>query len=179
MQRQGYPSLDQAWGAVVRAHFVPFGDGVVIDPARRVAVTHHRGSRRSLCEPITQSLGWAVIDSKTSGALVVRGVRRSQVSGNHGVGQSRCRAITVSGNHGVGQSRCRTFAVSDSRGVGQSRRRTVSASDSLGVGQSRRRTNAASWVHKKASLQVVVSSVQTASASTTMKHNRSCGHEST
>ena len=68
----------------MRADFVPFGDWVVIDPVPREAVTHHRGSRRSLREPITQSLGWAVRDSKTSGALVVRGVGRSQASGNHG-----------------------------------------------------------------------------------------------
>ena len=41
----------------MRADSVPFGDWVVIDPVPREAVTHHRGSRRSLREPITQSLG--------------------------------------------------------------------------------------------------------------------------
>ena len=99
MQRPGYPSLNRAWWAVVRADFVHFGDATVIDPGQRVAVTHRRESRRSLRDPITQSLAWAVRDSKTLGALVVRGVGRSQASGNRGSGQSRLRAIT-----GVGQS---------------------------------------------------------------------------
>ena len=121
MQRQGYPSLDRAWGAAVRADFVPLGDRAVNDPGQRVAVSHNRRSRRSLRDPITQSLGWAVRDSKTPGALVVRGrwssggVGRSQASGNHVVGQSRRRAITSSRNHVVAQSRSRAIT-----GVGKS-----------------------------------------------------------
>ena len=46
-------------GAAVRADFVHFGDATFIDPEQRVAVTHHRGSRRSLREPIMQNLAWA------------------------------------------------------------------------------------------------------------------------
>ena len=99
MQRQGYPSLDRAWGAAVRADFVHFGDATVIDPGQRVAVTHHSGSRCWLREPIPQSLGWAVRDAKTSGALVVRGVGRPGRRTIANVGQSQalsnheCRSI--------------------------------------------------------------------------------------
>ena len=101
VQRQGYRSLDRAWGAAVRADFVSFGDATVIDPGQRVAVTHHKGSRRSLREPITQSLGWAVRYSKTSGALVVRGVGRSQASDDHGcrsIARVRCSRAIIAPN---------------------------------------------------------------------------------
>ena len=99
----------------MRADFVHFGDATVIDPGGSVgAVTHHSGLRRSLCEPIPQNLGWAVGDSKTFAALVVRGVRRSRRPAITGVKQSRessnhgRRAIT-----GVEQSRVSVVAVLD------------------------------------------------------------------
>ena len=72
----------------MRADFVHFGDVTVIDPGQRVGVAPHRGSKRLLREAITRSLGWAVRDSKASGALVVRGVGRPGRWSIAGVGQS-------------------------------------------------------------------------------------------
>ena len=94
----------------MRADFVHFGDVTVIDPGQRVGVAHHRGSKRSLREAITQSLGWAVRDLKTSGALVVRGAGRAQASGNHDVGQSRRRMFAFDGLSDYGMVRYQRVA---------------------------------------------------------------------
>ena len=126
----------------MRADFVPFGDGVVIDPARRVAVTYHRGSRRSSLESTAQSRGWTVMDPKTSRALVFQGVglpgrwsSRALVFQGVGLpGRWSSRALVF---QGVGRPGRRTIA-----GVGQSqasddrRRRAITASGKHSVGQS-------------------------------------------
>ena len=107
--------------AAVRADFVHFGDATGINPGQHVAVTQHRGSRRSLREPITKSLGWAVSNPKhpgrwSSGALVVRGVGRP--------GRWSSGALVV---RGVGRPGRRSSGASDDR-----RRRAITASGNQG-----------------------------------------------
>ena len=117
MQRQGYPSTVHVWGAAVRANFVPFGDGGVVDPGRHVAVRQHKASRQSVCKPITQHSG-LVVGTRirqgfgrpglwSSGALVVRGVGRpgrwsSGALVVRGVGRPGRQTVKAASEHGFG-----------------------------------------------------------------------------
>ena len=136
MQRQGYPSARTGVGrqhGAAGADFVPFGDGVVIDPGwwvRSPSITAH-GDGQAKQSPN--------IKAGRSRCRLRPGVRQSQALVNHrrwsitGVGQSQAL-----GNHrrwaitGVGQSRA---SVNRGRrsiaGVGQSRASVVQGRQSI------------------------------------------------